>query len=54
MSGSPYIKDEYRRLIQHRVRDGKWIVWNWETCRWDDFKEPIDAAAVSQAQSKTP
>ncbi len=43
MSDSPYIKDKNRRLIQQRVDDDEWIVWNWDIGRWDTFKEPIDA-----------
>lgn len=48
MSESPYIKDQYRRLIRHRVHNDEWIVWNWETGRWDNFKEPIDATIPLQ------
>ena len=32
--GGPYVKDGQRPLLQHKT-SGYWIIWNWETCRWD-------------------
>lgn len=34
MTDDPYRKGKKQQIVQHAYRDG-WIVWNWETAKWD-------------------
>jgi hypothetical protein len=47
--GGPYFKDEERPLIQHKVSN-HWIIWNWETGRWD--KCATQVRVIKQTISK--
>lgn len=39
-AGGPYVQDGQRTLIQHKVGD-HYIVWNWNTGRWDMTMTPV-------------
>jgi hypothetical protein len=39
--GGPYWKDEHCPVIQHHVHD-HWIVWNWDTGRWDKVRDRVE------------
>lgn len=44
--GGPYYKDSVCPIVQYEV-GGHWIVWNWDTKRWDKSMTRVELIAVS-------